>query len=144
MAQYYKTIAGGVNIPFDGNGLLAYTEDITEAKTLLGSDSGKVFSLNAAAGVAITLPAVQAGLNYRIITGADFATTDFTIVAATEVIQGIITVNGAPVRADDSSVISFVASAGVKGDYVDIVSDGINWYVSGAGFSAGAITFTAP
>ena len=142
MGQIYKTLAGGINVPFDENGLLAYTEDITAAKTLVQGDSGRVFSLNAAEGVAVTLPAVQAGLNYRIMVGAAFATTNFTVVAASNVIEGSALVAGAVVPAVNENTISFVASAESVGDYIDLVCNGVSWVVSGNAVTSGAITFT--
>lgn len=116
----------------------------TAAVTLTAADSGKDVYLDAAAGFAITLPAVTAGLKYKFIVGSAFATTDFTIVAATDVIQGGAVVNSVFVPAANENTISFVATAEGVGDYVELSSDGTNWYASGIGAAAGSITFTAP
>jgi len=122
----------------------AKIKTITAATTLTDSDSGKVIMLNAAAGKVVTLPSVAvAGFNIRVITGALFATTNFTIVSPTNKIQGGAIVNSVFVAAADENTISFVASADTVGDYVDLVSDGTNYYVSGVGALAGSITFTA-
>lgn len=116
----------------------------TAAVTLDAADSGKTIYLDAAAGFAISLPVVTNGLKYKFIVGLAFATTDFTIVSTTNVIQGGAIVNSVFVPAVDENTISFVATAEAVGDYVEIESDGTNWYVNGVGAGAGSITFTAP
>lgn len=132
-----------VVIPANEGVGLAYTTPTT-AVTLNNGDSGKTILLNAAAGFAITLPTVLAGLKYKFVVAAAFATTDFTIVSTTNVIQGGAIVNSVFVPAANENTISFVATAETVGDYVEIESDGTNWYVKGLGAGAGSITFTAP
>ena len=124
---------------------LAVVEAVTGATTLTAEDSGKVLILKASAGAQITLPAVatSAGLRFKFIVGQLFATTDWTIKAATNVIEGSVLVNGAHVAGVDENTISFVASAESIGDFAELVCDGTNWYVNGSGVSAGAITLTA-
>jgi hypothetical protein len=124
---------------------LAVVEAVTVATTLTAKDSGKVFILKAAAGAQITLPAVatSAGLRFKFIVGQLFATTDWTIKAATNAIEGSVLVNGAHVAGVDENTISFVASAESIGDFAELVCDGTNWYVNGSGVTAGAITLTA-
>ena len=133
-----------VSISNDSLRQLQVVENITGAITLSAEDSGKVFILKAAAGAQITLPAVASstGQNYRFIVGQVFATTAWTIKAASNVIQGGVIVNSTNVPAADENTITFSASADTVGDYVDLVSDGTNWYVNGLGTAAGAITLT--
>lgn len=141
-----KAISGDGNtfvVPAN-EGLGAAQTTPTAAVTLTAADSGKEIYLDAAAGFAITLPAVTAGLKYKFIVGSAFATTDFTVVAATDVIQGGAVVNSTFVPAANENTISFVNTAETVGDYVELSSDGTNWYASGNGALAGAITFTAP
>lgn len=116
----------------------------TVAVALTAAQSGMDVFLNAAEGFAITLPAVANGLRYRFIVAAAFATTNFTIVvpALATLIFGAADVNSTLVLADDENTISFVASAETLGDYAEVVSDGVNWFVSGQGFASGSITFT--
>lgn len=121
----------------------AEVETIAAAKTLTTSDSAKVFVLSAAAGAAITLPALTSGLYFKFIVGSAFETTDWTIVSSTNVIQGSVLVNGAHVAGADENTVSFVASAESVGDFVELVCDGTNWYVNGSGVTAGSITLTA-
>jgi hypothetical protein len=124
---------------------LANVEAVTSATTLTAEDSGKVFILKAAAGAQITLPAVatSAGLRFKFIVGLAFATTDWTVKALSNAIEGSVLVNGAHVAGVDENTISFVASAESIGDFAELVCDGTNWYVNGSGVSAGAITLTA-
>lgn len=132
----------GVSAP---NGSGKVVETIAAATTLTASDSGKTLILSAAAGAAITLPAVaaSAGMCFKFIVGAAFATTNWTIVAATSVIQGNVIVASTHVAGSNENTISFVASAESVGDYVDLECDGTNWYVSGSGVTSGSITLTA-
>jgi len=117
---------------------------IDTAITLNVDDSDKTFVLAAAAGAAITLPSPTSGVKYKFIVGADFATTDWTVVANVDVIEGGAIVNSAFVAAANENTISFVASAETIGDYVELISDGTSWFVNGVGAGAGSITFTAP
>lgn len=120
------------------------SETLTGATTLTAEDSGKSFSLNAAAGAQITLPAVatSAGFRYRFTVAALFATTAWTIKAATNKIQGGVIVNSVNVPGADENTITFSASADTIGDFVELNCDGTNWYVFGLGTAAGAITLT--
>ena len=123
---------------------LSRTNTLSTATTLTNADSGKTFTLSGSAGVAITLPSVAVdGFNARFIVGSAFATTNFTLVAPTSIIQGGGIVNSVFVPASNENTISFVASAETIGDYISIVSDGTNYYVNGVGALAGSITFTA-
>jgi hypothetical protein len=124
---------------------LAVVEAVTGATTLTAKDSGKVLILKASAGAQITLPAVatSAGLRFKFIVGQLFATSNWTVVSATNVIEGSVLVNGAHVAGVDENTISFVASAEAVGDFAELVCDGTNWYVNGSGVAAGSITLTA-
>lgn len=120
-------------------------EALSAAQTLTPADSGKTFVLGAT-GAAITLPAVadSDGVQYKFIAGADVATSNWTIVAASNVIFGSALVNSLHVPADTENTISLVAAAAAQGDFVTLESDGTSWYVNGSGVAAGSITFTAP
>ena len=115
----------------------------TAVTTLTSADNGKTYMLNAAAGFAITLPAHVAGLQFRFITGAAFATTNFTIVAAdVDTMEGSLIVAGAVVTVDAADQINFVATAENIGDFVTVFSDGATWHVFGNALTTGAITAT--
>lgn len=119
-------------------------ETIAAAKALGYGDSGKTFILSAAAGAAVTLPTLLSGLHFKFIVGSAFATTNWTLVSSTDVIEGYAAVNYATIPAVNENTISFVATAETIGDSVELVCDGTSWHVSGNGSATGSITFTAP
>ena len=132
------------SISNDVNRQVGVVETITGATTLSAEDSSKVLILKAAAGAQITLPAVAdaTGQNYRFIVGQLFATTAWTIKAASNVIQGGVNVNSVNVPGADENTITFAHAADTVGDFVELRCDGTNWYVSGLGTASGAITLT--
>ena len=144
MSQFDKIGSDGESLSLPNNGQGKVTIDVTGALALDFSDSGKSLILKAAAGAEITLPAVATSLGFkaRFVTGLAFATTDWTIVSATNVIQGGVIVAGAHVAESGENTISFVATAESLGDYVDVECDGTNFYVSGSGVTTGSITLT--
>tara|TARA_A100001201_G_scaffold35987_1_gene37994 strand:- start:11265 stop:11684 length:420 start_codon:yes stop_codon:yes gene_type:complete len=120
-------------------------DTVSAAVTLTAADSGKWYKLDASAGVTVTLPSVKSGLNFRFVVASAFATTNFIIDSAEgDNINGILVVNGASVAASGEDQINFVASAESIGDFVELWSDGSNWFVYGIGNSAGSITATDP
>jgi hypothetical protein len=124
-----------------------FLETVAVATSLTADDTDKTLLLNAAAGAAIALPAVadiQSGWNVNVKVAAAFATTDWTVVSATNVIQGHALVAGAHVAASNENTISFVATAELIGDFVTILFDGTNFIVFGSAVTTGGITFTAP
>lgn len=116
---------------------------VTGATTLTKGDSGKIIVLNAAGGAAIALPAVGSKWNFKFIVGAAFATSNWTVVATTNVIQGGAIVNSVYVPGVNENTISFVASAETIGDFIEVYSDGTNILSNGVGAAAGSITYTA-
>lgn len=119
------------------------SEDLTVAKTLTASDSGKVFTLKSATGRAIVLPAATTkGFNFRVYVGQLFATTAWTFTAPTAVMQGGAIVNSVFVPCAAKSIITLSASADTLGDYFDISYDGTTIFVNGVGALASAIAFT--
>lgn len=116
-------------------------ETISAARILKDGDTGKVFILSAAAGAAVSLPAPKAGLNFKFITGSAFATTAWTIVCPSAIGQGGAIVNSTFVPAANETTITLSASAETVGDYLDIISDGTNYYISGVGAAASSIAF---
>ena len=116
---------------------------VSAATTLVKGNSGQISVLNAAAGAAITLPAATSKWNFKFLVGAAFATTNWTVVSPTQVIQGGAIVNSTYVPAVNENTISFVASAETIGDFVEILCDGTNIILNGVGAAAGSITFTA-
>lgn len=121
------------------------TKAITADTTLDSEDSGKLIVLDAI-GEVITLPAVatSAGLKYKFVCSVTAVTTDWTIVAATDVIYGSAQVAGAVVAASAENTITLVVAKFLPGDWVTLESDGTNWYVEASVVTSAGLTFTAP
>ncbi len=120
---------------------------VSAAKTVKASESGTHFILDAAAGAAITLPALETGLIYKFTVGAAFATSDWVISSAEgDNISGILVVNGASVPAAAEDNITFELAAESVGDTITLVSDSANsqWVVSGIANSAASLTANDP
>lgn len=144
MEKYVKTLATGANISLlanDGAGVTI--KEISADTTLTAADSGKVIMLDAI-GEVVTLPSPLSGLNFKFIVSTTVATSDWTIVSATNVIYGSAQVAGAVVAADAENTITLVVAKALPGDWVSLVSDGTNWYVEGSVVTALGLTFTAP
>jgi len=120
-------------------------QTLAAAATLTAADSGTTYILKADEGKTITLPALKSGVHFKFIVGSAFDTSDWVIDSAEgDNIEGLLIVNGASVAASGEDQINFVNSAETVGDHVSLSCDGTNWYVSGAGNSAGSITVTDP
>jgi hypothetical protein len=121
------------------------------ATTLTLADSGKTLMTPQTAGavsVTYTLPDVLAaiGCHYRFINGAAAALSGSVIIAgaAANLLRGVVIQGpvGAPlsVSVAGSSNIRFVTAASLRGDYIDLYSDGVCWLVSAVTAIAVAIT----
>lgn len=120
-------------------------EDVTAVNTLTYAECGKTMTLNAATEFATTLPAPVAGCMFRFIVAAAPVGTAYTIVTSGSgnIIDGTTVVNGAVIGCVDEDTITFTASAAISGDWVSLVSDGTNWYVTGQAFAATGIACSA-
>ena len=122
---------------------------ITADYQALASDSGKLFLVNPTATTDITLPTIATageGWNCRVMLTEDVAGTvggmgqkvniDF---GSGNVIIGQIG-SSSDVAGDfavaNDDFINFAATAS-PGDFVDIFTDGTNWYVQGMGVESG-------
>lgn len=128
--------------------VLLPAEDTTATNALTAAESGKVIWLNSATEFVTTLPAlsaVSAGTSFKFIVKAAPAAASYTVITGNSTenkIYGLAVVNGASVAAADEDTITFADGSAVVGDWVEVVSDGTNWYVSGQGAAAGGITLT--
>ncbi len=116
---------------------------ISADTTLTASESSKTILLDAV-GEVITLPSPTAGLSYKFLCQVTTATTDWTIVASTNVIYGSAQVAGAVIAASAENTITLVVAKFLPGDWVTLESDGTNWYVEGSVVTTVGCTFTAP
>lgn len=116
---------------------------LTAATDLTVEDSGKVIVLANATGFAVTVPALQAGLNYEFVLQIVLASGNHTITPPdTDKLYGLVTIaaDAAGVTASAADVITFVT--GVIGNRVKLTCDGTYWYVSGQADLAASITAT--
>jgi len=126
---------------------LSAIETVVAARTLTAADSGKTFVLSLAGGFTITLPGVARGLHFKFITGI-IPTTAYIITAATAVVNGGInelevdTHDDGPVASDSTSLTFVASSLGTVGDWVEYISDGTKWYITGQTKLDGAVTFS--
>ena len=124
----------GSRASFHGN----VVENLTEAKTLDPSDSGKVFTLDQDASFDITLPtASQAGVGWNakfILTDKGSGTVKVIPNSSEDTLRGMIesidTSAGASAETGVDELI-WVAGTSVTGDWAELFCDGSNFYVSG-------------
>lgn len=136
---------GGLVAGDSTNGLRGYVEtDAPNGDTTLTSAACGTVQFVGAAGDDFTLPSPAAGCSIRFVVDANFASTSMTIVTATSanVIYGAIDVNSTLVPCADEDTITIVHSAELKGDWVELLSDGTNWYVEGTVVTTGGATCT--
>ncbi|OGE82783.1 MAG: hypothetical protein A3B10_03925 [Candidatus Doudnabacteria bacterium RIFCSPLOWO2_01_FULL_44_21] len=122
--------------------LFEETETITGVQALGINESGKTFYISTT-GAAYTLPDVTTanGVNYRFVVSVAFG-TDAVITAAEEgAIEGSLIVEGAVVDCDDEDNITFEDGVEDLGDFVEIRSDGVQWYI-GSSNGAAAVSLT--
>jgi hypothetical protein len=129
-------------------------ESLAAAKSLDVEDSGKTFFLNLAGGFTVTLPVLAtlaAGWKVRIVIGITpttaYIVTENTASDTNKLVGNVNTSTAqtaaAAFNATGFTLVTFVVSSGaVKGDYIDIITDGSFYYVSGSTTVPAAITFT--
>ena len=126
---------------------IANTEVVDATNVITAAETGTTFFLNDATEFASTLPAPAAGLNFKfIVTGAPSG-ADYTVgtnSAADILIGGVSTAADGTAAAVDQNgdVITFADGVAVAGDWVEVISDGTYWYVSGWCAAAAGITIT--
>ena len=100
--------------------------------TLTVEDSGRVFFLNRAGGITVTLPAVAtaAGVTYEFVVGTA-PTTAYVISGGGTTVRGVVVtsaVGAADSEASGAASVTFVANTATRGDRVELRCDGTNWY----------------
>ena len=124
-------------------------EDMTAVNTLLYSECGKTIFLNSATEFAVTLPLPVAGCSFKFIVKAAPAAASYTVVtsASANILIGgvneleVDTTNDGPYDADGDT-ITFADGVAAVGDYVEMISDGTSWYITGQANLDGGITVT--
>ncbi|OOZ38339.1 hypothetical protein [Solemya elarraichensis gill symbiont] len=120
-------------------------EVVTAVNAITNAECGTAYFLNSATELASTLPAPVAGCSFKFIVAAAPVGTAYTVVTngGSDLIDGSAEVNGAVVGCVDEDTITFTASAAISCDWVCLISDGTNWYVSGMAFAATGIACSA-
>ena len=126
--------------------LITPVEIVAAANEIEITESGTVYVLTNATEYATTLPTVatSGGVTFRFIVGAVPSGDDYTVVTDSleDKFSGLTVVNGAAVEATTDDTITFTRDAAAIGDWVEVTSDGVLWYVSGQGVAATAIVIT--
>jgi len=152
---FSKQITGSAGLDGAGTGLMSgFLRQVTTPSadcTLHVSNSGAIVII--AAGIDLKLPTPVAGLNYKIITTANVATTSATVTStsdgssAVNLLSGIVETNGSPTSTVDKDVITFIADTATEGDYIELTCVGTGtsagdptWHYYAYGDAAGAIT----
>ena len=106
--------------------------------TLSDEDSGAMVILPATTATStITLPAASAGLNYRLVMGAATNSSHTLTIAGTFIGLGV---DAGVVMPLTGSNIVIAADDFKKGDYLNLVCDGTNWFVEAQFVTADAAT----
>tara|TARA_R100000808_G_C2151807_1_gene160967 strand:- start:3982 stop:4398 length:417 start_codon:yes stop_codon:yes gene_type:complete len=123
-------------------------EEITAAKTLDPSDSGKVFTINAASAYTISLPkAADAGVGWNckfiVTTGGSSDVTIAPDSSEDTLIGMIVSADGAAAESAESGVdeLKFLAAC-EPGEWAELICDGSNFYVSGQEHDANHMSLT--
>lgn len=104
--------------------------------TLTIMDASTIYSLASSTGFNITLPAVglSKGVSFKFVIGAAFATADYTInTREGDNLEGSVIVAGAVVDCNAADVLTFVNDGENIGDFVEVFSDGVKWFVGQSG-----------
>jgi hypothetical protein len=124
---------------------------LTAARQILATESGTVFTLDSAGGAyTVTLPTVAlgTGCRFRFIAAEDTPTADITIKSNAANIVGTIQLY---VDADAAHNSALVVNGKTNilfdtlcliGDHIEIVGNGTNYFISGAGSVNGAFTMS--
>lgn len=114
-------------------GSSAGVEALAESKTLVMADSGKTFICSQAGAYDITIPVVTTtGWTAKFILGTAGA-NDFDIIGGTaDKMVGIELGDTNTAITADSDKVTFDASNAVVGDWIEVLCDGSNYYVTHA------------
>jgi hypothetical protein len=141
LKQYEKSATG--NYLLRSRGTLVNVITTTSAKTLSQEESGSCVFLDGSVTHDVTLPAVSvSGQNFKFICTDSTAIVNIVQAGAAEDFIGLLT-DG--VSTFDSAIsgdtkIIFGTSC-LVGDYVELTSNGTNWFVNGECVTADAILF---
>ena len=138
-------MANSVNLNKQKHGLILEVEASTGSRTLLNTESGKIFMLSNAAGAdTISLPTdLVSGVNYQFYVTEDTPTAAITIAAGSTIIDLVMKDAGGDAAASTggSAVANIViGTSSTQGDWVSLLCDGTTWYAVVLSGINGAIT----
>ena len=142
------TVTGSLttNGAFAPTAITSPAEAIVAADTLTSADYGKTVYFASTTGYTITLPAATIGASVKFVVNTAFGTSNMVIDSAEgDNIEGSLIVAGAVVECDAEDQVNFVNDGENLGDFVQLDSDGTNWYITGSGaLTAAKLTCTDP
>ena len=128
----------------------ARTETVTAANVLAAGETEAVFFLNSAGGFTTTLPpvATSAGYRYRLIAKTAPTTAYILLTNGAEgaIIIGNVGCSEINDATDDpfsngATQVNMVANQFKVGDWLEVISDGAKWYLSGHTQVTAGVTF---
>ena len=120
-------LAGRANYQ-DGEYIFKMNDSSASTHNLEVGDSGKTYLVHSTVARTVNLPAATAGSSYKFIVTDSTAAS--TINAESGVIQGVDTDDNDSTNIANVTTINLGTSC-AAGDWLHLVSDGTNWYVSG-------------
>ena len=125
-------------------GLRYKLEDLAADRNITAAESGKVF-LCANADHTVTLPrATTSGLWFRFILKANTA-ADFEIAVgdgADDFVGTVLSAGTNPETAvNGNTIVKFAGNVALAGDFVEVRSDGTDWFLSGSCQTDNAVAF---
>lgn len=122
-------------------------EAIVETSSLDSLDSGKLFFLESASEIVVTLPVPQEGLNYKFFVAVAPSGVNYSIVSnegVNNIIGAVHESSGGDGDSETSGAdtINFIDGTSVVGDQVNLYCNGVNWFARCFCDAAGGITIT--
>lgn len=121
-------------------GSTAPVVSLSAATTLTAAQSGSIVALTGIVGFAVTLPSPAAGLNYLFVVQDLFGTTDWVITSAAADMYGTVMELSTAQLVAGATTINLELATDTIGDWIELFSDGTNWYVRGAMAQALSVT----
>jgi len=139
-AQVVAFNSSGVEVPV----ALGAVEARSAASTLSKADNGKTILLNSTTAFATTLPSPFMGGRFKfIVTGIPGAGAH-TIVAGSAIIKGSVSsadlANASAAASTTGGTTISLTTTAYVGDWIEVVSNGVNWLLSGSVKAQGGLT----
>ena len=128
------------------------TKPISQNDTIGRNQSGITFILDNSAGAVVTLPPPLKGLEYEFIVETAPTTGDYSLYShdGSSIIHGSVMTNNVTSATDGDATlgtpvprVKFKANTAVRGDSLEIRSDGTKWYATAFCSVYNAIVFNA-